>query len=179
MSFLQASDFTGVIEQGVNEFSSPKIQLYIDKFETFYLNWLLGATLYDEFIADLDTAPAITPASVPTSARFTVIFNKFRIDEDPNTGCIHYSEGIKEMLKYFIYFEYLRDNQITATITGSTKNTFSNSEMAKIIETRIVENYNLGIKTYQEIQWYIDDENPNDYDYDNYNGVHKDIMSWL
>jgi len=23
MSFLQASDFTGVIEQGVNEFSSP------------------------------------------------------------------------------------------------------------------------------------------------------------
>ena len=83
-------------------------------------------------------------------------------------GCIHYSEGIKEMLKYFIYFEYLRDNQTTMTITGATKNTFSNSEMARLVETRIIENYNLGIRTYQEIQWYIDDENPLDYDYDLY-----------
>ena len=64
MSFLQPSDFTGVIEQGTNEFTEPKIQFYIDKFEIRYLTYLLGASLYDEFVADLDTAPNITPASV-------------------------------------------------------------------------------------------------------------------
>jgi len=178
MSLLQTSDFVGAVSLSQNEFDAVKLQLYIDRFEVRYLTDLLGCDMYDDFVADLIPTPAV-PTSAPTDAKFTAIFNPFCIDEQPDTGCQHVSEGIKEMLKFFIYFEWARDNQYTMAITGATKNTFSNAEIATIIETRATENYNLAIKTYQAIQWYIDDENPNNYDYSNYNGIRKGIISWL
>lgn len=178
MSLLQPSDFIGIVSLSQNEFDEVQIQYYIDRFEKRYLTDLLGCDLYDDFIADLNPTPPV-PTSVPTDVKFTAIFDPFCIDEDYDTGCQWVSEGMKDMLKFFIYFEWARDNQYTMAITGATKNTFSNSEMARIVETRAIENYNLGIKTYHAIQWYIDDENPNDYDYSKYNGVHKEIISWL
>lgn len=178
MSFLQPTDFIGIYNISVNDLTEFELQDYIDRFEVRYLTDLLGCDMYDDFIADLDTAPLITTASVPVDPKFTVIFDAFCIDEDANSGCQHVSEGFKEMLKAFIYFEYVRDNQVTMSITGATKNTYSNSEAARIWETRIMNNYNLGIRSYQEIQWYICD-NPVPYDYDNYNGISKQPMSWL
>ena len=178
MSFLQPSDFTGLVEQSVNEFTTDKLQNYIDYHEPRYLTDLLGCDLYADFVADLLPTPAV-PTSVPQDAKFTAIFDAFCIDEDYDSGCQHVSEGIKQMLKYFVWFEYARDNQYTLAITGATKNTFSNSELLSVVHTRAVQNYNLGIKTYHAIQWYIDDENPNDYDYDKFNGVPKKKMVWL
>ena len=175
MSFLQPSDFKGLVAQAKNEFTNPKIQLYIDQYEVVYLTDLLGSAFYDEFVADLDTAPNITPASVPTDAKFTQIFNAFAIDEDPQ---VHISEGMKRMLEYFIMFEYARDNQYDFGITGATKNTFSNAEIAKLNNTNADRNYNLGIETYNQIQWYILD-NPVPYDYDLENMQSKKFISWL
>lgn len=178
MSFLQPSDFVGKVAQGKNEFTEPKQQLYFDRYEKRYLQDLLGCTMYDEFIADLDTAPNITPASVPTSQKFLDIFNEFCIDDGVGSGCQRKSEGIKEMLKFFLFWEYARDNQFAMAITGATENNFSNSTLIKLAKTQAYENYNTAIETYQAIQWFILD-NPNAHDYSNYNGESKDFTSWL
>lgn len=177
MSFLQPSDFTGIVSLSSNEFSDIQIQLYVDRYEPIYLTDLLGCEFYDEFIADLTPTPAV-PTSVPTDAKFTQIFNPFCIDKSTYSQHQHISEGVLSMLKFFIYFEFARDNQFTMSLTGATKNNFSNSERARIVETRAIDNYNLGICTYNEIQWYIND-NPVPYDYDLYNGIPKEFMTWL
>ena len=175
MSFLQPSDFTGIIAVSSNKFTDDGIQDYIDKWESKYLQDLLGVDLYNEFIADLDTAPNITPASIPTDAKFTVIFNSFALDDG---SCIRRSEGMKQMLRYLIYFDYVRDRNFAIDITGANKASYSNAETVKINETRAIENWNLGIKTYNMIQWYITD-NPNSYDYSLENMQNKEIISWL
>lgn len=179
MSFLLPSDFTGKTAQSVNEFTEPKMQLYIDRYEPRYLRSLLGVDMYNDFVADLDTSPGpIVPASVPTSPKFTVIFEPFQFDEAAMSNCQHISEGFKEMLKLFIMFEYSRDNQHVFGITGATQNNYSNSELTRLVKTQCRENYNTALSTYNQIQWYIDD-NPNDYDYDNHNGLRKKKLSWL
>ena len=68
MSFLQPSDFIGIVSLSSNEFSDIQIQLYIDRYEPIYLTDLLGCEFYDEFIADLTPTPA-APTSVPTDAK--------------------------------------------------------------------------------------------------------------
>ena len=177
MSFLAPSDFVGLVAQSNNEHTTPVIQLYIDKFESKYLTSLLGADMYAAFVADLTPTPAVV-TSVPTDAKFTVIFNSFAIDDTYGSGCQHISDGMRDMLKYFIFFEYARDNQFDFTLTGATKNKYSNSEIARMVSTNANRNYDLGVKTYQQIQWYICD-NPVPYDYDNYNGIPKEFSSWL
>lgn len=175
MSLLQPSDFTGIYNVAYNEFTEVELQQYIDKFEPIYLIELLGASMYDDFVADLDTAPNITTSSVPTSPKFTKIFNSFYEDEG---SCIVRSEGFKEMLKGLIYFDYVRDQGFVINITGATKNKFSNSEIARTVETRAIENWNRSMHTWNVIRWYICD-NPLAYDYDNYNGVEGKLITWL
>jgi hypothetical protein len=177
MSFLAPSDFTGKKAQTVNKFTEPKLQLYIDRYEPKYLRDLMGVDMYNDFVADLTPTPAATN-SVPTDPKFTVIFNAFQIDEDPGTGCQHISEGIKEMLKFFIMFEYARDNNHVFGITGATSNNYSNSELLRLVKTQCIENFNTAVDTFKAIQWYIDD-NPNAYDYTNYNGKNKPKLGWL
>lgn len=175
MSFLQPSDFKGVIAQSNNEFTLPKLQAYIDRYEFRYLVDLLGSDFFDEFVADLDTAPNITPASVPTSAKFLDIFDAFSLDDGE---IVRVSEGFKPMLRFFIFFEYARDNQFDFSLTGATKNKFSNAEIARLVSTNANDNYNRGYETYREIQWFIED-NPNNSDYTLENGQPKETISWL
>ena len=177
MSFLQPSDFKGIVAQSKNEFTESEIQLYIDRFEPIYLRDLLGATLYDLFVADLTpAAPPIVPTSVPVSAIYTSIFEPFQDDNGNTNGCQHISEGMVQMLKFFVFFEYARDNQFDFVITGATKTKYSNSEIAVLNQTNAIDNYNEGIKTYREIQWFICE---NSTDYPTYNGKKKEFMSWL
>ena len=97
MSFLQPSDFKGLVSQSKNEFTTPKIQLYIDDYEPEYLQDLLGCEMYEEFVADLLPTPAV-PTSVPQDPKFLAIFNPFCFDGGLGTGCQYKSKGIKEML---------------------------------------------------------------------------------
>lgn len=177
MSFLAPSDFTGIYNVSVNEFTEVELQLYIDRFEERYLTDLLGCDMYADFVADLTPTPAVV-GSVPQDAKFTQLFNAFCVDYNYETGIQCVSEGMLTMLKLFIYYEWVRDTGFNIAITGATKNTFSNSEAVRITQTRAEQNYNIAIETYKTIQWYIDD-NPLAYDYDNFNGINKDFISWL
>lgn len=176
MSLLAPEDLTGIWDMPVNDLSDSDIQNYLDQYEAEYLRKLLGATLYDELLTDL--GGTLTTSAAPTELRFTKIWNAFNIDEGTRSGCIHTSEGIKNMLKGFIYFEWVRDNNVKLTIAGQSKSTYSNSEIARVSEGMAISNYNRALNSYNEIQWYID-KNQDTYDYDDYNGVTIEYIGWL
>jgi hypothetical protein len=147
---INITDFTGKYEIHSGLYDQSKLQNYIDIYEKRYLIELFGATLYNEFISDLD------PFNVPESPNFLVIYNPFEIDTNvvsPNQILI--SEGIKQMLKGFIYFEYLKDTTNQTTPNGMVIPSNENSTTATTLYSMIYTRYNEAIRTYRSIQYYI------------------------
>lgn len=153
MAIIQESDFVNEYKIPTDNFSN--LDSYIVRYENYYLVRLLGANLYDLFIADLTPS---TPQT-PQSARFDVIFKSFEIDDNE---CLRISQGMKIMLRQFIYFHYTRDQVNQPSQTGHVQNTNSNSTPARFKGFNLVQAYNEGVKNFNEIQWYIRD---NDTDY--------------
>lgn len=152
---LQTTDFD------LGEYKLPQTcydstQKYIDKYEKQYLIRLLGAELYDLFIADL-------VGGVPQAARFVSIFDEFRIDE---SKCLYISEGIKEMLIQFCYFHLIRDLGVKKGLDGVGKYN-SDLDSKSYNGFNIIEAYNEGVDNWNVIQWYICE---NDIDYPEFNG---------
>lgn len=155
--FLGLDDFEGKYELHTGMYDQSKLLEYIQIYEEQYLIDLLGATLYDEFISDLDNN------NVPESPNFLKIFNPFHLDNTSNGFLTSYntynnvivSKGIIEMLKGFVYFEYVKDtaNQITAQ--GQKIPTGENSLTATTLYNMMYTRYWEALKTYRAIQWYI------------------------
>ena len=150
MAILQESDFaSGEYCISTNRHDNDLAE-YITTYEKHFLLRLLGAELYGLFIADL-TAP--TP-QVPQTQRFIDIFDPFEIDDN---SCLHISEGIKEMLKQFVYFYYNRDKAFYNSASGFVRNDNENATNLNYNAPKLVNVYNEGINNYKEIQWYICD----------------------
>ncbi len=172
MAFLTPNQFEGfykISNGGTNQ--DDKLNVYIDEAEPYYLRDLLGCTLYDLFVADLDPVTGL-----PVTARFLDIFNAFCIDESLGNGCQRRSNGMVTMLKGFTYYNIVRDSDFFNTISGNVKNTFSNSLDVKELEYGLAERYNVALSTYKTIQWYICE---NSADYPEYNGIKRDFETWL
>lgn len=149
MSIVVKTDFKG--EYNVSKTCYDQLSFYIEKYEKYYLLKLLGAELYDLFIADL----TVTDPQVPQTQRFIDVFDAFNIDE---SNCVVQSEGIRVMLTQFIYFHYVRENQVENTANGTVGN---NTELGtpKPYFGNIVQVYNQAIDNSSTIQWYIYDNN--------------------
>jgi len=158
--FVQPEDFTGKYAISQDNFTEDDLQEYLDKYEDEYLCDLLGADLFALFIADFSAGPPI----VFSEARFTKIFESFKIDDD---DLLVRSDGMKEMLLGLIYFEYVRDQVAQNTVSGPVKPAKSISEQADTSALEIMNRYNIGITTYQAIRWFILDEKPEDYPEEN------------
>ena len=163
-NILTPDDF-GSGEYKVPQNCFDSIQDYLDKYEKLYLTRVLGAELYDLFVADLLNG-------VPQTAKYLTIFNEFRIDEN---SCIRISEGIKEMLKQFCYYHIIRDLGVKKGIGGVGKFTDSVGETS-YKGFNIVEAFNEGVDNVYAIQWYICD---NDTDYPEYNGEYFKYQSGI
>lgn len=167
--FVQTSDFeTGVLKISKTNFQSGDLQSIIESQEEVILIELLGVDLYDAFITDWNADPV---GSI--EQRFKDIYNPFTQDYG---GCIVVSEGIKKMLMYFIYFEYLRFQDSQNRTTGMKKTESENSKRIAVQHSGLFYKYNLGIKTFDSIQWLINQDLSN---YPEYNGQAKEVMSWL
>jgi len=165
--FLTSTDFIGYYQIAKpNSHQIGELQSYIDSVEPSVLRDLLGCELYDLFIADL-------VSGVPQSARFTAIFNAFNLDDG---DCQYRSLGIKEMLKGFVYYSYVRDSDYFNTISGNVKNNFANSTGTRGVQYGLDERYNVSLDTYDTIQWYI---NENITNYPEYNGLNKEVKVWF
>ncbi len=165
--YLLPEDFIGYYKISGNTYSEIELQTYIDNIEPKVLRSLLGCELYDLFVADLDGN------GVPQTQIYLDIYNAFYTDYN---NCQIKSDGMLEMLKGFIYYEYVRDGNFFNTISGTVKNTFVNSEMARTAEFGLNERYNVALQSFDAIQWFICQNEEN---YPTYNGVKLDVQIWL
>jgi hypothetical protein len=145
--FVTVQDFVGKYQLSTGMYDVSKLQDYIDKYEKQYLIELFGAELYDEFISDLDLM------NVPQSPNFLTVFNPFY--KNVAFGQLIMSDGIIEMLKGFIYYEYSKDITNQMTTAGNIRPIGENSENVSTISSMIYTRYNTAIKSYRAIQLYI------------------------
>jgi len=168
--YVNNTDFQGQDVVAKDKYSISDLDIYIDKYEVEFLRELLGAELYTDFAVDF----AITGV-MPTAPKFQEIWFPFAKDDSCN---LITSDGILKMLTLLIYFEYIRDSKVKNNIGGVNINKQVNSEQAFFHETNIYTNYNDAIRTFKAIQWIICD-NPNNYDWQKYNGQHKSVNAWI
>lgn len=161
--FLETSDFVGKYKIAKDCYSKELLEQYIEKYEERYLQDLMGCKLYDEFVADLnDDEPAL-----PQSNRFRKIYEKFCVED--SCGIAYRSDGIKEMLKGFVYYHFVLDQKFKNGINGTIVNETSFSRDIAIAKSTIEDRYNLSVESYVSIQLYIHDS----IDYPEFNGVKK------
>lgn len=165
--YLTAEDFNGHYDISIDTFSADDLEVYIKKLEPTVLKRLLGVELYSLFVADLDAN------NVPQTQIYKDIYEAFSLDYK---GCIISSNGMLDVLKGFIYYDYMRDSQFTSVITGKVKSEFANSEKAGFIEFGLHERYNLAVQNATAIQWYICQHKDN---YPTYNGQEFKQQIWL
>lgn len=151
------ADFVGKFELSINQYTTDKIDAYIERYEPYYLTMLLGKELKDLFISDLDVN------NVPQTTKYQTIYNALSIDLDNK---IIFSYGIKEMLLGFIYYHYCKDETIKQTPVGSVKpNTENSTNVGTSLYT--TNRYNESVDCLIAIQTYILE---NESDYTTFNG---------
>lgn len=168
---VQISDFKGKYAVSQNAFDTVSLQSFIDKYEPKYLYDLLGVALGDLLLADI-----ATPFTVPTTLIYQTIFNALNIDNVNYSWCNQIrSNGIKEALIGFIYFEYIRTKAVVNTPVGSVIAQNEVSNISDFSSTLIYINYNEAVKSYKSIQQYIFINSSN---YPTFAGVNKSYNSW-
>lgn len=170
--WLKIEDFKiGQLAIGQSTEGSDDLETYIEDAEVRYLQELFGADLYVKFLADLDNNSPF----LPTTDKFKDVFDPFFEDNsDFIPGGTRRSEGIIEMLKYFVYFEYVRDQKFDNTDDGTTVAAQENSREPSFPEQGINKRYNRGQQSYIAIQWKMIDESAT---YDDFNGEGKKPIS--
>lgn len=160
MSVISTSDFSkDPYRLAINPSQSAELQEYIDNAQKEYLVQLFGVELYDLFIADL-------VSDVPTTARFIKIFEPFI---DQTNDVLTMSDGIKDMLKGFAYYTFLRDHVTRVDTTGISKILGENSQPVSAIYHNITRRYNSSVETFRVIQNYMLVVDPDNYP--EFNGV--------
>jgi hypothetical protein len=148
--FIDIDNFTGFYE--VNEdFYNDNI---VEKEEEKILRDLLGNTLYDAFIADLDVD------NDPQTQKW--IDFKDGVDYTDSI-LIHYT-GIIEMLVAFAFYALIIDNN-NSNATGFTKNANQNSRVLNEYEKKSLayDSYNRGVNFYVQSERYLSSF-PDDYE---------------
>jgi hypothetical protein len=164
-TFLTTADFSsGPFAVPQDRFT--ELDSYIEKYEKQMLLKLLGADLYAAFMSDCSGNPLL-----PAAAIYLSIFNEFETDD---AGCLLVSEGIKEMLKQFVYFYFMRDNEYKKTVSGAMQASSENYQNKGYNGWNLVEAYNAGVKNTKAIQWFIQE---NDADYPLFNGSNFQFIS--
>lgn len=163
MILLSPDDFIDKYELSTGMYDDTKLESYIEKYTERYLLHLFGADLLNSFEADLTAG---TPQT-PKSPNFQKVFNPFYMDWNKSlflSGSSLYgyrlnqileSDGILEMLKGFIYWEYARDLMNQMTPYGNVKQRAELSHVVDSPHSLMWERYNEAIKTFRAIQEYI------------------------
>jgi len=145
---LHLADFeTGRTKIALNPEQEIDLLEYIDRAESEYLPLLFGKELYDLFVVDWDVL-----LGVPTSPRFIVVYEPFTFQD--NSVMIQ-SNGIKEMLKDFVYYLYVRDVVSRQSTVGLEVVIGENTENVSAIKHDVTSMYNDGVDTFDTIQYYM------------------------
>lgn len=141
MSFISTFDFLGDIKISQNSKESADLQSYIDQTQERVLRDLLGDTEYNNFIADLIS-------EVPQTQKWIKFFNGFTWQNDDEYDNNY--TGIKQFLRYFTYFEFVRNLNAKTTTVGIQFADAENSLQATQIQSNVVteQRFNKGVELY-------------------------------
>ncbi len=154
---LTTEDFIDKYELSTGMYDTAKLEFYIGKYSERYLLHMMGAELFTEFENDLSS-------NVPQSPNFLKIWEPFNEDVSSGSMLGHHnlygfrlngileSDGILEMLKGFIYFEYSKDLMNQQTPYGNVKQRAENSVVVDSPHSLIFGRYNEALRTYRAIQ---------------------------
>jgi hypothetical protein len=159
---ITSSDFSSIIATDV--FTVDEVDGAIDTYEKQLIYELLGVELANLFIGDLDVN------GVPQTQRFLDIFESWfkTIDED-----VVQSVGMKQMLVWWVFFFYVREQWQDNSIQGNVENEGSINRDSRMSYATLVKNYNVAIKTYKAIQSFI---NQNSDTYPEFKGMYKEFI---
>ena len=149
MYYLTPNDFQGKFALHTGMYANATIQDYIDRYEPLYMLQLFGAKMYDEFVSDMD----ILSGNIPFSPNFLFLYNPFHENIAFNTLVV--SNGLVDMLKGFVYFEYCKDLTNQMTINGNVRPTGENSADVSTLYSMMYARYNESVRTYRAIQTHI------------------------
>lgn len=134
--FLQIEDFdNGRFKLALNEYNEADLQSYIDAVEENEILKLFGLTL-GRLVYD-------NPTSYPE------LTDPFQ--EEIN-GCLVISLGVTEMLRRFVYFDYIRDQYTKSVVGGVARNVNEQSSNLNTTSHDIFTRYNEGVDTWKAIQ---------------------------
>lgn len=159
---ISDTDFVGKYEVVKTTFA--QLGNVITQYERTYLNDLLGYELAGLFVANLTN-------KVPTDERFQNIYNVLVIE---TCGTEKVSEGMKNMMLGFMYWEFVRKDKNRHTVSGHVQNSNEISVPSGYADIGL--RYNEAIDTYKIIQEYIEQ---NSSDYPEYKGKCKEKTIWL
>ncbi len=189
---LLSTEFTGLHKIAQDNVTAANLTIYIAKYEKKYLVDLLGYDLYLLFVADLNGS------GVPVTTKYLTIYNALKnpvassdnwipmnsmrsnrslYDEVKPIQQPPYSEGIRTMLKGFIYYEFVNEYGLLVSQTGVVTNNNENSNESSgakhlgLIESR----YNEAVNSYIVIRNYI---LANLVTYPEYEGIEKQSTHW-
>lgn len=145
VGIVKISDFENL---KFNSYQEVKLQSYIDRYEKEYLIDLMGVALYKLFIDDL-------VSGLPATQIYIDIYNEILQEID---GVSLSNFGMKEMIKGFIYFHYVRDNFIKQTTTGNVVMDSENSSPATLMSANVSLSFNDAFDSFRVIQYYIKDK---------------------
>lgn len=152
MSYITTEDFDTILAQSIE--TTEVIQEYIDRFENVYIRQILGVELGNLFIADANPGPATPP--------YDALEDAIIEQED---GIIYESAGMKQILIYFILYEYVKGEQAKNSQSGGvianaeTSNVLGFENATRYGETR----FNEALEWAHTIQWYCCTFKPTDY----------------
>lgn len=143
---ITINDFTGEFATPVDKFTEPnEITPYIEDHQFDLIYEIMGAELGALFIADLDVS------GIPQTQRFEDLYNAFVEDDN---SCLVKSEGIKEMVKAYLYAKLATNNNINFNMAANVVKQGENSATTSSVMW-IAKKYNQAIATAKAIQWYI------------------------
>lgn len=163
-NIVEITDFTGTWKISTDQYTKVDFDDTRDEVQFELIYEIMGATMGQAYIDDLNAS------GVPADPLYLALYNSFT--QDDNTELIK-SEGIKAMVKYHVYFRYIREQNIQKAITGNVENKHENAQAARSISF-LIKAYNRAIETAKAIQWYICQ---NSADYPDYNGQELEFIT--
>jgi len=156
------NDYVGAFEISKNELTYDNIDASILRVEESRLTKLLGVELKALYLANL------------TNPLYTKIRDPFVYQGD--CGIFLESQGIKEMMKGFVYFDYFKQSDKNATLIGLRGKKAENSDNKTDLNDALQVNYNNSVRTYKAIQEYF---MLNRNDYPTFKGIELKYLQWF
>jgi len=141
-NLIAYDEFEGTISIDIlREEVQEQLELYISSTQEKILRWLLGDNLYFDFVEN------------ESETKYQTLINGDTIVYTYNGVKGKYT-GLKDMLKYFTYFYYTRQEVSSNTSMGETMSTSQNGQAVQN-NTKLIDAWNQGVRLYDEAINYI------------------------